>query len=201
MIAALELWAVEPDAPLPVWQQEAEEQGGVREAQADARVHEHGGARAAERERGGAAVKFDVGAEVASRRRDRADAAHATEMRTRELTTASWWRPVHGPPHAHRKLFASWATGVDAEIKPCRPGHPRAHRHAVAQGIRVDATLCGRVCQCATARVELHRESSFVILGDCAISGVAFHFVAYNALLSDTNVRRLLLAMVPTRRS
>ena len=28
-IAALELWAVEPDAPLPVWQQEAEEQGGV----------------------------------------------------------------------------------------------------------------------------------------------------------------------------
>ena len=28
-IAALELWAVEPDAPLPAWQQEAEEQGGV----------------------------------------------------------------------------------------------------------------------------------------------------------------------------
>ena len=28
-IAALELWAVEPDAPLPVWQQEAEDQGGV----------------------------------------------------------------------------------------------------------------------------------------------------------------------------
>ena len=48
-----------------------------------------------------------------------------------------------------------------------------------------------------SARVELHRESNFVILGDCAISGVAFHFVAYNALLSDTNVRRLLLAMYP----
>ena len=95
--------------------------------------------------------------------------------------------------------FASWAAGVDVEIETLSLLANDTHSATLLlEDIRVLMPQSSDVfASVQSARVELHRESNFVILGDCAISGVAFHFVAYDALLSDTNVRRLLLAMYP----
>ena len=95
--------------------------------------------------------------------------------------------------------FASWAAGVDVEIETLSLLANDTHSATLLlEDIRVLMPQSSDVfASVQSARVELHRESNFVILGDCAISGVAFHFVAFDALLSDTNVRRLLLAMYP----
>ena len=95
--------------------------------------------------------------------------------------------------------IASWAAGVDVEIETLSLLANDTHSATLLlEDIRVLMPQSSDVfASVQSARVELHRESNFVILGDCAISGVAFQFVAYDALLSDTNVRRLLLAMYP----
>ena len=68
---------------------------------------------------------------------------------------------------------ASWAAGVDVEIETLSLLANDTHSATLLlEDIRVLMPHSSDVfASVQSARVELHRESNFVILGDCAISG------------------------------